>query len=122
MAPGTVGRVLARRKLCRVGIDVAAGTLLRSGAEVNIFQVCFHRRGAMAVSAGYATVGPAQGEVRFRMVKAVERLPVCSGVAGFTTDSCAARKLPFHLFAELPLVGIHVTTRTGTVVKMIFHG
>ena len=67
-------------------------------------------------------MGPYQRKLRFRMVKAVERLPVCSRVAGFAADRRAVRELPFHRFAELPLVWIHVTARTGTVVKSIFHG
>ena len=53
-------------------IDVAARALIRSGAKVDIFEICFHRRRAMAISASYATVGSDQRELRFRMVEAVE--------------------------------------------------
>jgi hypothetical protein len=39
VAAGTIGRVFACRKLSRMRVAVAAGTLFRSGAEIDIFQV-----------------------------------------------------------------------------------
>jgi len=76
----------------------------------------------MTVGAGYATVSAEEGKFRFRMVKAVEFLPVCRRVAGFASCQRAVCELRLHLLPELPFVRILVACSAGAVFELIFHG
>lgn len=76
----------------------------------------------MAVRTGYTTVRPQQRKLRFRMVKPVEFLPVCGGVAGFASGHRAVRALRLHPLAELSFVRILVTRGAGAVLESVFHG
>lgn len=65
VATRAVRDVLARRKLSSMGIDMAAGALLRGGLEINIFQSSLHRRRTVAIYAGNTAMGAQEREFRF---------------------------------------------------------
>ncbi len=71
MTAGTVRSVFAGCKLTRVWVFMATEALLRSRAEIHIFQSGLQRRRTMAVAARHTAVRPDEGKLGFRMIKAV---------------------------------------------------
>ena len=70
MTAGAVSSVFAGCKLTRVRVLMATQALLRSRAEIHIFQSGLERWRAMAVAARHTAVRPDKRKFGFRMVKA----------------------------------------------------
>jgi len=69
MTAGTISSVFARSELTRVRVFVATEALLRSRAEIHIFQSGLERWRAMAVAARHTAVRSDKRKFGFRMVK-----------------------------------------------------
>lgn len=121
MTTGAIGSVFASSELSGVGIGVTSGTVFRRGPEIDILQACLQCRGTVAIGAGYAAMRAKESEFCFRMIKPAKFVPSYGRMASFASRHRSVRTLRFHAFAELPVMRIHVTTGTGTILKPVFH-
>jgi len=115
VAGGTVRLSLLLGELFCMNIHVACFANQRSLFELDFL---LSRKSFVAIVASDRSMDAKQGEFSFRVVESRHVDPRFGAVAGFAAELRPIRSAPFLPIAELSMMRVRVTTRTGFVFEV----